>query len=61
VPSDIAVVKEIKQRIKRNITAEIKIRIVLEGLRGEEGIAAICWKYSIHPNVIFTLFQKNKC
>jgi transposase len=48
------VVKEIKRRTKRVFSAEEKIRIVLEGLRGEESIAAICRKYDIHPNSYFT-------
>lgn len=52
-PSATEVVKEIKRRTKRIFTAEEKIRIVLEGLRGEDSIAAICRKYSIHPNSYF--------
>ncbi len=53
-PSATAVVKEIKRRTKRIFTAEEKIKIVVEGLRGEESIAAICRKYDIHPNSYFT-------
>ena len=41
-PTATEVVKEIKRRTKRIFSAEEKIRIVLEGLRGEETIAAIC-------------------
>ena len=48
------VVKEIRRKTKRVFSAEEKIRIVLEGLRGEESIAAICRKYDIHPNSYFT-------
>ena len=47
------VVKEIKRRTRRKITAEEKIKIVLEGLRGEDTIAAICRKYAIHSNNYF--------
>ena len=36
------VVREIKRKTRRKFTAEEKIRIILEGLRGEESIAAIC-------------------
>ncbi len=53
-PSTTAIVKEIKRRTKRIFSAEEKIRIVLEGLRGEESIAAICRKNDIHPNSYFT-------
>jgi transposase len=53
-PSATEVVKEIKRRTKRIFSGEEKIRIVLECLRGEESIAAICRKYNIHPNSYFT-------
>jgi len=33
------VVREIKRKTRRKFSAEEKIRIVLEGLRGEESIA----------------------
>jgi len=52
-PTATEVVKEIKRRTKRIFSAEEKIRIVLEGLRGEESIAAICRKYDLHPNSYF--------
>jgi len=47
------VVKEFKRRTRRKFTAEEKIKIVLEGLRGEDTIAAICRKYAIHSNNYF--------
>ena len=34
-------VKDIRRATRRHFSAEDKIRIVLEGLRGEESIAAI--------------------
>jgi transposase-like protein len=46
-------VKEIKRRTRRLYSAEEKIKIVLEGLRGEESIAALCRKYDIHQNTYF--------
>ena len=52
-PSATQVVKEIKRRTRRVFSAEEKIKIVLEGLRGEESIAAICRKYDIHQNSYF--------
>ena len=36
------VVQEIRRKTRRQFSAEEKIRIVLEGLRGEESIAALC-------------------
>ena len=36
------VVQEICRKTRRQFSAEEKIRIVLEGLRGEESIAALC-------------------
>jgi len=52
------VVREIKRRTRRRFTSEEKIRIVLEGLRGEESIAAICRKEGISPNLYYT-WSKN--
>ena len=45
------VVKEIKRRTHRTFTAEEKIKIVLEAMRGEDTIAAICRKYAIHATI----------
>ena len=36
------VVREIKRRTRKKYSSEEKIRIVLEGLRGEESIAELC-------------------
>jgi transposase len=47
------IIKEIKRRTRRKFTAEEKIKIVLEGMRGEETIAGICRKYDIHQNNYF--------
>ena len=35
-------VKAIKRNTRKQYSAEEKIRIVLEGLRGEESISALC-------------------
>jgi transposase len=35
-------VREIRRRTRRRFSAEEKVRIVLEGLRGEESIATLC-------------------
>ena len=39
-----AVVREIKRRTRNKYSAEDKVRIVLEGLRGEVSIAELCRK-----------------
>ena len=44
-----SIVREIKRHTRRKFTAEEKIRIVLEGLRGEESITDLCRKEGIHP------------
>ena len=47
------VVREIRRHTRRRFSAEEKIRIVLEGLRGEEGIAALCRREGIAPNLYY--------
>jgi len=49
-PTATQVVKEIRRNTRRKFSAEEKIKIVLEVLRGEDTIAAICLKYGIHQN-----------
>lgn len=41
------VVRDIRRRTRRRYSSEEKIRIVLEGLRGEESIAALCQREGI--------------
>jgi transposase len=47
------VVREIKRKTRRKFSAEEKIRIVLEGLRGEETIAGLCRREGISPNLYY--------
>ena len=51
-PSE-ATVREIRRRARRRFSAEEKIRIVLEGLRGEESIAALCRREGIAANLYY--------
>ena len=44
------VVREIKRKTRRIYNSEEKIRIILEGLRGEDSIAEICRREGIHPS-----------
>ena len=46
-------VRDIRRRTRKKYSAEEKIRIVLEGLRGEESIAALCRKEGLNPNVYY--------
>jgi transposase len=48
-----AVIREIKRQTRRKFTSEEKIRIVLEGLKGEESIATICRREGINPNLYY--------
>ena len=47
-PND--VVKQIKRATRRKFSADEKIRIVLEGLRGEISISELCRKECIAAN-----------
>ena len=48
-----SIIREIKRQTRRKFTAEEKIRIVLEGLRGESGITDLCRKEGIHPTMYY--------
>src|SRR3954469_8442453 len=47
------VVKKIRRATRRRFSAEEKIRIVLEGLRGEDSIAELCRKEGINQNLYY--------
>ena len=51
-PAD-AVVKDIRRATRRQFSAEEKIRIVLEGLRGEESIAELCRREGIASSMYY--------
>jgi transposase len=46
-------VREIRRKTRKKYSAEEKIRIVLEGLRGEDGIAELCRREGIHTNLYY--------
>ena len=48
-----AVVKGIRRQTRRKVGSEEKIRIVLEGLKGEESISGICRKEGIAPALYY--------
>ena len=47
------VVRNIRRATRRRYSAEEKIRIVLEGLRGEESIAELCRREGISQNLYY--------
>jgi transposase len=48
-----SVVREIKRKTRRKFSTDEKIRIVLEGLKGEATIAEICRREGIVPNLYY--------
>ena len=52
-PSVGATVREIRRNSRKKYSAEEKVRIVLEGVRGEVTIAELCRKEGIHPNMYY--------
>ena len=47
------VVKDIRRATRRHFSAEDKIRIVLEGLRGDESIAELCRREGIATSMYY--------
>ena len=47
------VVKEIRRAMRRQFSAEEKLRIVLSGLRGEDSIAELCRREGIVQNLYY--------
>ena len=48
------VIKDIRRATRRHFSAEDKIRIVLDGLRGEDSIAELCRKEGIAQSLYYT-------
>jgi transposase len=47
------VVREIHRRTRRRFSAEEKVRIVLDGLRGEQSVAELCRGEGLAPNLYY--------
>ena len=47
------VVRDIRRRTRKQHSAEDKIRVVLEGLRGEDSIAALCRREGIAESLYY--------
>jgi transposase len=48
-----AAVREIRRRTRRKFASEEKVRIVLEGLRGEQSISELCRREGIASNLYY--------
>ena len=46
-------VREIRRRTRRKFSPEEKIRVVLEGLRGEQSVAELCRREGIAANLYY--------
>src|SRR6202167_2168509 len=46
-------VRDIRRAIRRQYSAEDKVRIVIAGLRGEDSIAELCRKVGINQNLYY--------
>ncbi len=55
------VVRDIRRRTRRKYSSEEKIRIVLEGLRGEESIAALCRREGIAEGLYYIYGRLSRC
>ncbi len=52
-PSSEAAVRDIRRKTRRSFSSEEKIRIVLEGLRGEDSISELCRREGIAANLYY--------
>ncbi len=53
-------VRDIRRKTRKKYSADEKIRIVLEGLRGEDSISELCRRDGINPNVYYR-WSKDFC
>ena len=51
------VVNDIKRKSRKQYSAEKKIRIVLDGLRGEDSIVELCWQEVISQSLCYKKFE----
>jgi len=47
-------VRDIRRATRKQYSAEEKIRIVLDGLRGESSIAELCWRENIAESLYYS-------
>ncbi|MCU0821082.1 MAG: transposase [Spirochaetes bacterium] len=53
-----SILRDMKRKTRRKINAEDKIRLVLEGLKGDYSIADLCRREGLHP-AIYYKWSKN--
>jgi len=53
-----AVLKDIQRQTRRHFSSEDKIRIALDGLRGDDSIAELCRKEGIAQSLYFTWLKE---
>jgi len=53
-----AAVRNIRRKTRRKYSAEEKIRIVLEGLRGDHSVAEFCRREGISENLFYRWYQR---
>jgi transposase len=46
-------IREVRQKTRRQYTPEEKIRIVMEGIRGDDAITDLCRREGIHVNLYY--------
>jgi transposase len=49
----VKLIRQTRQATRKRYTAEEKIRILMEGLRGEDPVSAICRREGIHSNLYY--------
>jgi transposase len=48
-----SLIRKAKQATRRRFSSEDKIRILMEGIRGEVAVAELCRREAIHPTVYY--------
>ena len=51
--SSYSIIRDIKRKTRRKFSSEEKIRIILDGLRGEDSIAGLCRREGIAQSIYY--------
>ena len=52
------IIRDIKRKTRKQYSAEEKIRIMLDGLRGEDSIAELCRREGHSPEPVLQMVQR---